>query len=55
MTRVSLSAARVQGSGFGQVEGTWHFRSTFLPPEADMDSVIERLSSFHSAFLAKYQ
>ena len=23
----------VPGSGFGQVKGTWHFRSTFLPPE----------------------
>ncbi len=23
----------VPGSGFGQKEGTWHFRSTFLPPE----------------------
>ncbi len=23
----------VPGSGFGQAEGTWHFRSTFLPPE----------------------
>ena len=22
----------VPGSGFGQVDGTWHFRTTFLPP-----------------------
>ena len=29
----------VPGSGFGQVEGTWHFRTTFLPPEDEMDSV----------------
>ena len=44
----------VPGSGFGQKDGTWHFRTTFLPPEGDMDNVIERFSAFHKAFMAKY-
>lgn len=43
----------VPGSGFGQVEGTWHFRSTFLPPENvrmnHKDSVLMHLGNgqFH--------
>lgn len=32
----------VPGSGFGQRDGTWHFRSTILPPEGDMDGVIAK-------------
>lgn len=44
----------VPGSGFGQRDGTWHFRTTFLPPEADMDAVIERMSAFHLEFMAKH-
>lgn len=42
------------GSGFGQKPGTLHFRTTFLPPEEDMAEVAERLSAFHTAFLAKF-
>ena len=45
----------VPGSGFGQVEGTWHFRTTFLPPEDEMSAVVERMSKFHSSFMAKYK
>jgi len=44
----------VPGSGFGQVEGTWHFRTTFLPPEDEMASVVERMATFHKGFMAKY-
>lgn len=44
----------VPGSGFGQKDGTWHFRTTFLPPEDEMDGVIERLSTFHRGFMARY-
>jgi alanine transaminase len=44
----------VPGSGFGQKDGTWHFRTTFLPPEDEMDGVIERLSAFHKSFMDKY-
>ena len=44
----------VPGSGFGQAEGTFHFRTTFLPSEKDIGLVVEKLSSFHLSFLAKY-
>lgn len=44
----------VPGSGFGQVDGTYHFRTTFLPAEADIDAVLERLTVFHEAFMGQY-
>ena len=40
--------------GFGQKSGTWHFRTTFLPPEEDMEGVIQRMADFHAGFIAKY-
>merc|ERR1711941_219102 len=45
----------VPGSGFGQVEGTFHFRTTFLPQEDKLDSVNERLAKFHAEFMSKYK
>ena len=45
----------VPGSGFRQRAGTWHFRTTFLPPEGDMDSVIEQMAAFHADFMAQYK
>ena len=45
----------VPGSGFGQREGTWHFRTTILPPEADLERVVALLSQFHSGFMDKYR
>ena len=30
----------VPGSGFGQKNGTWHFRTTFLPAEKQIDNVV---------------
>lgn len=45
----------VPGSGFGQVPGTYHFRSTILPPEDKIADVVKLLGSFHAAFLAKYK
>ena len=45
----------VPGSGFGQVEGTWHFRTTFLPSEEDIGGVVERLSKFHAQFMDEYR
>lgn len=45
----------VPGSGFGQVDGTWHFRSTFLPSEADMDSVVQRMRIFHETFMSTFK
>jgi len=44
----------VPGSGFGQKDGTWHFRSTFLPPENDIEDAVERMRQFHEGFMAKY-
>ena len=44
----------VPGSGFGQVPGTWHFRTTMLPPEDQIDDVIAALSRFHSQFMQAY-
>jgi alanine transaminase len=41
----------VPGSGFGQKDGTWHFRTTFLPSEKKIDSVVDRLTAFHEAFM----
>lgn len=44
----------VPGSGFGQKTGTMHFRTTFLPPEEDIEGVVQKLGVFHKAFLQKY-
>jgi alanine transaminase len=44
----------VPGSGFGQADGTWHFRTTFLPPEEDIPRVVAALSKFHADFLSRY-
>jgi alanine transaminase len=45
----------LQGSGFGQRDGTHHFRSTILPPEEDLDDVIARMAAFHKSFMDKYR
>lgn len=37
----------VPGSGFGQKPGTFHFRTTFLPPVEAMESLVHRLKVFH--------
>jgi alanine transaminase len=44
----------VPGSGFGQKDGTFHYRSTFLPPEEQMDQFIESIKKFHEEFMHKY-
>jgi aspartate/methionine/tyrosine aminotransferase len=44
----------VPGSGFGQAEGTAHFRITILPPTEKIRQVVEKLGAFHRAYaLAK--
>lgn len=45
----------VPGSGFHQKEGTYHVRTTFLPPEDQMESVIRRMTSFQTYFMEKYK
>jgi aspartate/methionine/tyrosine aminotransferase len=44
----------VPGSGFGQVEGTWHFRTTILPPEDQMADVTRRIAAFQKRIIEKY-
>lgn len=44
----------VPGSGFGQKDGSFHFRSTILPPEDDIVNVCERLADFHEQFSSTY-
>lgn len=45
----------VPGTGFKQVPGTYHYRTTILPSEKDMDTVIENVKKFHQAFMDKYR
>jgi aspartate/methionine/tyrosine aminotransferase len=40
----------VDGTGFGQAPGTWHFRTTILPPLDEIELVVERIGQFHAAF-----
>jgi alanine transaminase len=42
----------VPGSGFGQKEGTLHFRTTFLAPGTEW---VGSIVKFHQDFMAKYQ
>ncbi|EMG50489.1 ALT1 Probable alanine aminotransferase [Candida maltosa Xu316] len=42
----------VPGNGFGQKEGTFHLRTTFLPPGKEW---IDRWTDFHKAFVNKYK
>ncbi|BGP19593.1 hypothetical protein JCM10213_009314 [Rhodosporidiobolus nylandii] len=44
--------ATVPGSGFGQVAGTWHFRTTFLAPGTE--DYVKRLKKFHAGFMETY-
>ena len=44
----------VPGSGFEQQDGTFHFRTTVLPPEEQIGEVIRRLSEFHEGFMKQY-
>ena len=44
----------VPGSGFGQEDGTFHFRTTFLPQEDKIDKVLDTMKDFQAAFMAKY-
>lgn len=41
----------VPGSGFGQVEGTYHFRTTFLPEGTEW---VGRLERFHEGFMKEF-
>ena len=40
----------VDGSGFGQRPGTWHLRTTILPPLARIEEMVRRMGEFHVRF-----
>jgi alanine transaminase len=41
----------VPGSGFGQQPGTLHFRTTFLPPQEEIEALVKKLKSFHEQYV----
>ncbi|KAL7113958.1 hypothetical protein ACP275_04G091700 [Erythranthe tilingii] len=45
----------VPGSGFGQVDGTWHIRCTILPQEDRISAIITRLTKFHTEFMDEFR
>lgn len=45
----------VPGSGFGQRDGTHHFRTTFLPREDKVEKVAKLMKDFHAKFMAKHK
>lgn len=45
----------VPGSGFGQEEGTLHFRTTFLPAEETMQQTLKRFSKAHDKFMDEHR
>lgn len=44
----------VPGSGFGQQPGTHHVRCTFLPPEHEIDGLIDVIRQFQQNWNKKY-
>ena len=40
----------VPGSGFGQSEGTAHFRTTILPPTEKIQKVVQAVGEFHRSY-----
>lgn len=43
----------VPGSGFGQLPGTLHFRTTFLPPKNEIQEFVEKLRVFHLNYVKR--
>ncbi len=43
----------VPGSGFGQLPGTLHFRTTFLPPRDEIEELVLRLGEFHFRYTSR--
>ncbi|XP_046882844.1 alanine aminotransferase 2-like isoform X1 [Hypomesus transpacificus] len=44
----------VPGSGFGQKEGTYHFRMTILPSTDKLKILLEKVKEFHQQFTQQY-
>ncbi|XP_027197526.2 alanine aminotransferase 2-like [Dermatophagoides pteronyssinus] len=45
----------VPGSGFGQIPGTYHFRTTILPQPELFSRMMNKLQKFHLKFLEQYK
>lgn len=45
----------VPASGFGQEEGRFGFRTTFLPSEEEMVSVVDAMRAHHEEFVSRYE
>lgn len=43
----------VPGSGFGQLPGTLHFRTTILPPRDEIDAMVKMIKEFHVKYVEK--
>jgi aspartate/methionine/tyrosine aminotransferase len=43
----------VPGSGFGQLPGTLHFRTTFLPPRDEIEELVKKMKEFHKGYVEK--
>mmetsp|Transcript_58737 Transcript_58737/g.182164 ORF Transcript_58737/g.182164 Transcript_58737/m.182164 type:complete len:506 (-) Transcript_58737:100-1617(-) len=46
--------AATPGASFRQEDGTFHFRTTILPPEASFAGLVERFRRFHVDFMQRY-
>ncbi|CAB3384810.1 Hypothetical predicted protein [Cloeon dipterum] len=44
----------VPGSGFGQIPGTYHFRTTILPLPEKLKFMLEKFKEFHLNFVKQY-
>jgi len=51
----STGVCVVPGSGFSQKDGTYHFRTTFLPSEEKIDAVMQKIAKFQAEFLLLYK
>lgn len=50
----STGISVVPGSGFGQEDGTFHFRTTILPQEDVMNRILKDFRAFHIDFNRRY-
>ncbi|KAK3102619.1 hypothetical protein FSP39_012706 [Pinctada imbricata] len=51
----STGICTVPGSGFGEKEGTYHFRITILPQIEEIKAVLELFKQFHVSFMERYK
>ncbi|KAK6617941.1 hypothetical protein RUM43_014170 [Polyplax serrata] len=45
----------IPGSGFKQIPGTYHIRTTILPPVEQLSEMLETFKKFHQYFLKEYK